>query len=208
MERPRQVWILAGVLASALALVASASARGGDAVGTLTLCNGTGNPPVPGVITFQLVAPASDGGMQVATLGPGACTGRYFLRQGLQLTVIENVPAGATLTNVTVSGASKIVQTALAAGTVIVSIGDVDSTLTFTTTAGGAPLPNPCVVPRTVGLTLAAARTAIKRAGCRVRSVSYLHSTRIPKGGVTSTRPRAGAHLAHGGLVRVYVSRG
>lgn len=208
MERPRQVWILAGVLASALALVASASARGGDAVGTLSLCNGVGNPAVPGVITYQLIAPASDGGTQVATLGPGACTGRFFLRQGLLLTVVENVPAGATVTNMTVSGLSTIVQRSLPGGTAIVSIGNSDSTLTFTTTGKGTPTASPCVVPRVVGLTLAAARTAIRHAGCRVGTVSYLHSTRIPKGGVASTRPRAGAHLAHGGLVRVYVSRG
>jgi beta-lactam-binding protein with PASTA domain len=66
----------------------------------------------------------------------------------------------------------------------------------------------PCVVPHAIGLNLAAARKAIKAAACRVKGVSYVYSSRIPKGGVTSTKPRAGAHLAHNGKVRLYVSRG
>lgn len=200
---------LTGVLLAltALAVVLAVPAHA-DSVGTLSVCNRQGNPPVSGLITFQLVAPASEGGTQVVTLGPGACTGRYFFSQGLQVVVIENVPAGAVVSSITITGASKIVQSSPASGTVTVGIGDADSVLTFTTSGGGAPVARACVVPKVVGLTLAAARTAIKRAACRVRSVSYVYSTRIPRGGVTSTKPRRGARLAHNGPVRLYVSRG
>jgi hypothetical protein len=206
VPRTRQFLMLSAMFV--LACATAVAARAGDPTGTLTVCNGAGNPPVAGVITFSLVAPASEGGTQVVTLGAGACTGRYFFSQGLQVTVVENVPAGAVVSSITIKGLSTISASSPASGTATVTIGDADSTLTMTTSGGGAPTPKPCVVPRVVGLTLASARTAIKRNGCRVGSVSYVRSKRIPKGGVTSTSPRAGYRLAHNGRIRVYVSKG
>jgi PASTA domain len=200
---------LAAALVALLATSAQASRSAGSAVGTLSVCNATGTPPVATVITFTIVAPASEGGTQVATLGPGACSANYFLSQGLQVTVIENVPTGAFVASITISGESALTQTSLAGGVATVTIGNAASVLTFTTKGAAVPAPvRPCVVPRVIGLNLAAARRAIKAAACRVKSVSHIYSSRIPKGGVTSTKPRAGAHLAHNGKVRVNVSRG
>jgi len=204
------VLCIVAALAAAAASGAQASRSAAGAVGTLSVCSTTGSPPVATVITFTIVAPASEGGTQVATLGPGACSANYFFSQGLQVTVIENVPTGAVVTSITITGASTLTQTSLAGGVATVTIGNAESVLTFTTRgAAAAPPPlRPCVVPHVIGLNLAAARKAIKAAACTVKSVSHVYSSRIPKGGVTSTQPRAGAHLAHNGKVRVYVSRG
>jgi hypothetical protein len=198
------------IVSAALALGATAvaGAQAAPPVGTLSVCNAAGNPPVATVVTFSLVAPASAGGTQVVTLGPGACSAQYFFSQGLQITVIENVPTGGAVTNIAISGASTLAQTSLASGVALVTIGDAGSVLTFTTKAGGAPALRGCVVPHLIGLTLAAARKAIAHAACKVKGVSYVYSTRIPKGGVTSTKPRAGAQLAHNGRVGLVVSRG
>ena len=193
---------------AALAVGASSAAAATADTGTISICNAAGNPPVATILTFSIVAPASAGGTQVATLSPGACSARYFLPVGLQITLIENVPTGDVVTNIAVSGAATLDQTSLAGGVATVTVGNSDSIVTFTTRGAGAPPASPCVVPRVIGLTLAAARTAIRASACRVRSVSYVSSKRIPKGGVTSVNPRSGAHLAHNAGVRLYVSRG
>ena len=122
--------------------------------------------------------------------------------------MIENVPTGDAITSITISGESKLSQTSPAGGLAGVTMGNADSTVTFTTRGAGTPTARPCIVPRVIGLTLAAARTAIKHAACKVKSVTYIHSTRIPRGGVTSSKPRRGTHLAHNAGVRLYVSKG
>ena len=200
-----------GVLVATLALAACAVSAASSAVagvGTIKVCNAAGNPPVSTVIVFQLVAPAGAGGTQVATLATGGCSAAYFIATGVQLTVIENVPTGDAVTNISMVGQSTINQTSLAGGVATITMGDSDSTLTFTTRGPGQPEARGCVVPQVIGLTLAAARTAIRHAACRVKTVTYIHSKRIPKGGVTSSSPRHGARLAHNAGVRLYVSRG
>jgi hypothetical protein len=209
MKRSPRLLVVVALVASAAAVLAPGLASGAAAQsGTLTVCSAKGNPPVTTVLAFTLAGPVADGGTQVLTLGPGECRGRYFFGIGSQVSVIENVPTGDAVTSITISGESKLTQTVLGAGVATITIGNADSTVTFTTRGPGAAAPRGCVVPKVVGLTLAAARTAIKRAACRVRTVSHVYSSRIPKGGVTSTNPRHGAHLAHNGGVRVYVSRG
>ena len=128
---------------------------------------------------------------------------------GTQVTVLETVPTGFTVTGITIGGGqSTLAQTIPAGGVAIVTMGTGNSVVTYTTKGPGAPAAAGCVVPSVVGLTLAAARKAVVRAHCRVGSVYRVYSTRIPKGGVTSVKPKRGAHLAHNAKLRLSVSRG
>jgi uncharacterized delta-60 repeat protein len=65
-----------------------------------------------------------------------------------------------------------------------------------------------CGVPSVQRKTLAAARTAITQAGCRLGRVSRAYSPRIPAGRVVGQSPRAGAQRPEDSAVNVVVSRG
>jgi Tol biopolymer transport system component len=65
--------------------------------------------------------------------------------------------------------------------------------------------PPQCVVPRVIGLRLAAARMRIKRANCRVGRIRRARSRRV--GRVLSQSPRAGSRQAHGTRVNLVVGR-
>src|SRR6266511_3498651 len=75
-------------------------------------------------------------------------------------------------------------------------------------TAGPPPAPPPpapvrCRVPRVIGLRLAAARTRIRRANCRVGRVRRARSRRV--GRVLAQRPRAGVRRPRGTRVNLVV---
>jgi hypothetical protein len=65
----------------------------------------------------------------------------------------------------------------------------------------------PCVVPNLVGRTLAAARTAIKRAFCSVGNVKTVASSRA-KGEVLSQKPKHGKRLKPRAKISLVVSNG
>jgi uncharacterized delta-60 repeat protein len=65
-----------------------------------------------------------------------------------------------------------------------------------------------CVVPGVRGQKLAAARTRLVRANCRLGKVRRAYSSRVRRGRVITHRPRAGARLAELAKVDVVVSRG
>jgi hypothetical protein len=200
------------LLASALAawtLVGSAFGAAAATDGTFIVCNSAGNPPPTGTFTYTLSAPAGAGGTIVQNVAVGACSAKIFYPTGAQLLVTETVPSGGAVTGIKLSGGSEstLGQVVLSAGQASVTIGSGDAVLTYTTKASGVPR-RTCVVPQVVGLTLSTARVLIKHAGCRLGAVTRVHSTRIPKGGVVSSRPTAGAHVPHGTYVRLTVSRG
>jgi PASTA domain len=201
------VTAIAGLTAApALASRAPAAARD---VGTLSVCNTSGNPPISLALAFTQTAPGGAGGTVVQTASVGTCTAPVFYTVGTQVLVTENVPTGFAVTSITVGGGqSTLSQTIPAAGAANVTIGTGNSVLTFVTRGPGAPAPAPCVVPNVTGLTLAAARKAARANRCRVGSVIYVYSARIPKGGVTRVRPAQGTRLAHNAKIRLYVSRG
>jgi hypothetical protein len=72
---------------------------------------------------------------------------------------------------------------------------------------GGGPPRVRCRVPRVVGLSLARARTQIRRSRCSVGRIRHIRSTR-PRGRVISQAPSPGSVLTHGTPVRLTVSRG
>jgi beta-lactam-binding protein with PASTA domain len=65
-----------------------------------------------------------------------------------------------------------------------------------------------CNVPAVIGLRLAAARTRIRRAHCRVGRVRARHGVRRRQlGRVVAQQPRARTVLPQGGRVRLVVGR-
>jgi hypothetical protein len=66
----------------------------------------------------------------------------------------------------------------------------------------------PCVVPRLVGKTIAAAKRALEHAHCRVGKISRRHSRQIKRGHVIGSDPRAGSQRKNGARVRLTVSSG
>lgn len=218
MKSPRPVGAAAAALvAVALAVAAPALATSSPTAtavesGTLNICNTSGTPPISIALTYSLSAPASAGGSQVLSASPGTCTVNIWYPVGTSVTVLETIPAGFAVTAITIGGGeSTIAQSVPSAGMAVVTIGNGNSTLTFTTKAPGpppAPPAAPCIVPHVVGLTLAAARKAVVRAHCRVGSVHRVYSSRIPKGGVASVKPKQGAHRAHNAKLRLNLSRG
>jgi PASTA domain len=199
---------LAAVLVGPASARSTRPAAAADA-GTISICNMAGNPPITLPMTYSLNAPGAAGGSHVQTASVGTCTAAIWYPVGTQVTVLETVPTGFAVTAITIGGGqSTLSQAILAGGVAIVTMGTGSSVLTFTTKAPGATGAAACVVPRVVGLTLTAARKAVARAHCRVKSVTRVYSSRIPAGGVTSVKPRVGAHLAHNAKIRIYVSRG
>lgn len=65
-----------------------------------------------------------------------------------------------------------------------------------------------CVVPNVRGKTLAAARTAIRKANCTVGTVRRAHSATVARGRVSSQRPAPRARLGARGKVNLVVSLG
>jgi hypothetical protein len=197
------------LLALAALSAAATASTAATAVGTLSVCNASGSPGISGVLTYTLAAPGGAGGTITQTASVGTCAANVFFPVGTQVVVTETVPGGDAVTGIKLSGGSEstLGQIALSAGEATVTIGTGQAVLTFTTKGPGVATKD-CVVPSVVGLTLSAARAAMKRAGCRVGSVGYVYSSRIPKGGVTSVNPKRGTHHAHGARVRLLVSRG
>jgi hypothetical protein len=65
-----------------------------------------------------------------------------------------------------------------------------------------------CRVPKVVGMILAAAKSALKRAHCATGKVSYTYSNKTKRGRVSAQNRRAGRVLPRGTRVNLIVSRG
>jgi hypothetical protein len=65
-----------------------------------------------------------------------------------------------------------------------------------------------CVVPKVTGLTESAAAKRIKKAGCKVGKVTKKHSSKVHKGDVISSKPRAGTKEPTGTKVALVASIG
>jgi beta-lactam-binding protein with PASTA domain len=76
-------------------------------------------------------------------------------------------------------------------------------TATFTLQSS-APV---CIVPKVKGKKLAAAKSALTQAHCRVGRVTKKFS-KVKKGRVISQRPKPGTNLPAGGKVKLVVSKG
>jgi peptide/nickel transport system substrate-binding protein len=75
------------------------------------------------------------------------------------------------------------------------------------TTSPPPPAKKHCVVPKVVGLKLAAAKKKIARAHCRVGKISHKAAPKAKRGRVLKQRPRHGARLAVGTRIKLTVGR-
>ena len=82
-----------------------------------------------------------------------------------------------------------------------------DHAVTATFARRGAASPT-CTVPRVVGMSLAKARTKIRRAHCSVGTISRKSSARARKGKVLVQTPRFGRKLRNGARVSLTVGKG
>lgn len=213
---PRRVLTVGGIAAVALAAAASGLGAPGPKpgppppAGTLSICNASGVRPITVALVYTAAAPASAGGTQTYTVGVGACSAQVSYPLGVVLTVTENVPSRYTVAAISIGGgASTISSVSLAAGSATVTIGAGQSTLTFTTNAPGTfTPPRACKVPKLLGLSLSAARTALKKSACTLGHVTRAYSRMFPSGGVSASKPKRGTILAHAAPVDLVLSRG
>jgi hypothetical protein len=81
----------------------------------------------------------------------------------------------------------------------------------LTRTSPPPPPPPParaCVVPNVKGKTLASAKRALARAGCRVGAIRKVYSRKVKRGRVDSQKPKARTRLHERAKVALVVSRG
>ena len=213
MRRPAVRKIVLAVLVAAL-IPAVAYGRGAATGGELILCNASGVRVATGTFTYTFVTVASAGGTTTLTVPVGTCTGRLFYPVGVSLTVTENVPPGFAVTGITigptpggVGTTSVITSNTPTAGSATITVGSGQATLTFTTNgpAGSARL---CKVPNLFGSTLAAAKTALRKANCTVGSVHKVYSNIYYPSVVYSQSPPRGSVLAPRAPVSLTVSLG
>ncbi len=81
-------------------------------------------------------------------------------------------------------------------------------TPTYRQTNNNPPTTTHCVVPNITGKTEAKAEDAIKKAECKVGTVTKEHSKKVAKGKVISQSPRAGKEEPTGTKVKLVVSLG
>jgi beta-lactam-binding protein with PASTA domain len=85
-------------------------------------------------------------------------------------------------------------------------INDQWNAVSIELTPGAAPVP--VAVPNVVGLTQAAAQTAIAGAGLTVGAITTANSASVPAGQVISQSPASGVSVAPGSAVALVVSLG
>ncbi len=161
--------------------LAGASAASGSAV---ALVVSTGNPP-PGTVTVPSVVGLTQAAATTALTGAGLAVGTVALSSS------TTVPVGSVISQDPLAGASAASGSAVA---LVVSTGN--------------PPPGTVTVPSVVGLTQAAATTALTGAGLAVGTVALSSSTTVPVGNVISQDPLAGASVAPGSAVALVVSTG
>ncbi|MGI5133175.1 choice-of-anchor D domain-containing protein [Pseudonocardia sp. CA-107938] len=165
---------------------------------------GTGSTP----FTVTLTAPASGTGLgSLVPDGPAAADYQLVADTCSHITA----PAGGTCTfavlfTPSATGTrSASVQIPATDGRVVATV-PVRGTGTPPRTA--TPVPVGAVVPRTIGMPLAAAQNAISAARLRPGAVTSAPSDTVPAGSVVSSSPPAGTSLAPGSQVRLVTSSG
>jgi hypothetical protein len=80
--------------------------------------------------------------------------------------------------------------------------------VTYNPPAARAPVAVRCVVPKTKGMKLPAAKKAVRRAHCQVGKIKWVKSRKLHRGRVMSMTPHAGHTLKAGSKVELFVSKG
>jgi acetaldehyde dehydrogenase (acetylating) len=204
--------VLACLVASMIPAVAFG--RGAATGGELILCSASGVRVATGTFTFTFVTLASQGGTTTLNVPVGTCTGRLFYPVGASVTVTENLPSSYAVTGIAIGptpggvGTTSVISSNTpTTASAVVTIGTGQATLTFTTNgpAGAARL---CKVPNLFGVTLAAAKSALRKANCTVGAVHKAYSNIYYPQVVYSQSPPRGSVLAPRAQVSLTVSLG
>ena len=209
--------LLAGLVVAAIPAVAYGQRADS---GPLTVCNASGAHRVTGTFVYTLSAPASAGGTQTFSVPVGGCAPRVFYPLGTGVVVTESVPAGDTVSGITIKAtppdpSTTTVISPNSGGSTTVTIGTGAATVTFTTTAGtggggggGGGGSSSCKVPNVFGLSLTAAEAAVRKAHCTVGAVRKVYSNVYYPNVVYSQSPPRGAVVAAKTHVNLTVSLG
>jgi PASTA domain-containing protein len=201
----------AQALNSAVATVTATAAATGTTIvqGTVALGNLAAGAAITSTNTFTLQQDRTyafnPAGLSWVVTGTPVDTVPNVV--GLTQSAASSAITGAGLTVGTVSTAS---SSTVPSGSVISqsptagAIATAGSAVNLSVSTG----PPPVTVPNVVGLTQAAASSAIKAAGLVVGTVSSASSSTVPSGSVISQSPSAGASATAGSAVTLTVSSG
>jgi hypothetical protein len=186
--------------------------RSVDDSGIVTLCSSSGTRLATGVFTFTLTTVASAGGTTTLTVPAGTCAARLFYPVGVSVTVAQSPATAVTGISVNATKGGPGTTTVItannpAAGSAVITIGTGQATLTFVTN-GPTGAARACRVPNVYGLTLAAAKTAVRKANCSVGAVHKAYSNLYYPGRVYSQSPPRGTVLGPHGAVSLTASLG
>ena len=202
--------LLAGLIAALIPAVAWG--RSVDDTGIVTLCSSSGTRIATGVFTFTLTTVASAGGTTTLTVPAGTCAARLFYPTGVSVTVTQTPGNAVTGISITATKGGPGTTTVISAnnpgaGSAVITIGTGQATLTFVTN-GPTGAARACKVPNVYGLTLAAAKAAVRKANCTVGAVHKAYSNLYYPDRVYSQSPPRGTVLGPHGAVGLTVSLG
>lgn len=202
--------LLAGLIAALIPAVALG--RSVDDTGIVTLCSSSGTRIATGVFTFTLTTVASAGGTTTLTVPAGTCAARLFYPTGVSVTVTQTPGNAVTGISITATKGGPGTTTVISAnnpgaGSAVITIGTGQATLTFVTN-GPTGAARACKVPNVYGLTLAAAKAAVRKANCTVGAVHKAYSNLYYPDRVYSQSPPRGTVLGPHGAVGLTVSLG
>ena len=202
--------LLAGLIAALIPAVAWG--RSVDDTGIVTLCSSSGTRIATGVFTFTLTTVASAGGTTTLTVPAGTCAARLFYPAGVSVTVTQTPGNAVTGISINATKGGPGTTTVISAnnpgaGSAVITIGTGQATLTFVTN-GPTGAARACKVPNVYGLTLAAAKAAVRKANCTVGAVHKAYSNLYYPDRVYSQSPPRGTVLGPHGAVGLTVSLG
>ncbi len=202
--------LLAGLIAALIPAVALG--RSVDDTGIVTLCSSSGTRIATGVFTFTLTTVASAGGTTTLTVPAGTCAARLFYPTGVSVTVTQTPGNAVTGISITATKGGPGTTTVISAnnpgaGSAVITIGTGQATLTFVTN-GPTGAARACKVPNVYGLTLAAAKAAVRKANCTVGAVHKAYSNLYYPDRVYSQSPPRGTVVGPHGAVGLTVSLG
>jgi predicted phage tail protein len=153
--------------------------------------------------TVSWAAPASDGGSPITNY-----VVTPFVNGVAQApTTVGNITS-ATVTGLT-NGTSYTFRVSAMSAVGAGPQSAASNTVTPKAPASVPPTPTPtCLVPNVVSKQLGTAKTKIKKAHCRVGTITYRPSTRAKTNRVLSETPKAGKRLKSGTKVNLTVGRG
>ncbi|HMF97418.1 MAG TPA: PASTA domain-containing protein, partial [Vicinamibacterales bacterium] len=200
------VMVVPDVVGQSQAIATTTLTQAGLTVGTVTQASSLTVP------AGAVISQTPPGNTETGVVGPVdlvVSTGAVSVPNVVGLT---QSAASAAITNasLTVGPVTSTSSTTVASGLVI----SHNPTAGTQVTAGSAVAlvvssgPPRVAVPNVVGLTQAAASTAITNAGLTVGTITTASSTTIPSGSVISENPTAGTQIATGSAVALVVSSG